>query len=701
MTDRRTFLKSAGLLTAALPLLSRAAPGEATPHPGATEDFGPGRGLLFDAADLPRIRANLELPRFRDLHATVFPADLAAELRFLRDEIRLENLVQDFARARKLLENAAFAFVLTRDAAQLELAKLALRRVCDYSRWDYFLEGGQHTIGLQRASEATIACALALDWLGNELTPDERTTVEHNVATKGAPACYLSLYGMKYPDRVRGWTQDPREHMPFKTDMRRWPLILNATNLKVIPTCGLGYAAILLYGRHPEAEKWLNLARQSARAFATMFGLDGAYDEGVGYWGYTTMHLILFAEALYRRTGLDDRSLINYPGTVRYALSMAMPTLGAPPAPPDPTKPYNATPQGGLDPARDVVNFSDSGLALDVSVAPWVGRAHADPLSNYVAKNLGGMRLLQAAIWYRPDAPAQAPGPELHDVHLSNDLVISRTGWAPEDGVVALRSGGPANHEHADRNSVIFKAYGERLFHDPARAAYVTSSPRWLLRLTEAHTAVLINGKGHQYHDGSEGTNSSWASARVTDYRTGKGWMRVTSDATDAYQLVNPDVAGVERTLVYLKPDVLLLLDRVRLTSAAATVQVRYQVFNDDGRGAVEAKENQFSITRPHATLAATVHSASTLTVRAGQLALPVEEGVQPFAEVGSSAGLAHEILTVATAQTAGGTHGALAVTREDAGWRVRGSHNGRPVEVLITASGDGPPTVAVVDRSS
>ena len=136
--------------------------------------------------------------------------------------------------------------------------------------------------------------------------------------------------------------------------------------------------------------------------------------------------------------------------------------------------------------------------------------------------------------------------------------MISRTGWTAQDSVLALRSGGPGNHEHADRNSVIFKAYGERLLHDPFRAAYMVQNPRWRLRLTEAHTAVLINGQGHQYHDGSEGTNASWAFARVIDYRTGPGWMVVTSDATDAYQLVNAQVTRVHRTLVYLKPDVVI-----------------------------------------------------------------------------------------------------------------------------------------------
>ena len=680
MSAHRTFLNSAGLRAVLFPLFGRAEFND--PDAPATARPEPGRGLLFDAADLPRIRANLESPRFAELRASVFPTDLAARERFLRDEVRLENLMFDMLRVRQILEQAALAYVLNREPAQLALARLALRRLCDYQRWDYFLEGGKHTFGLQRGPEATIACVLVLDWLGDELTPEERAMTEQSIVTKGAPACFHALNGMKYPDRVRGWTQDPREKMPFTIDMRRWPLILNATNLKVIPTCGLGFAAIALQGRHPDAAKWLDLARQSARAFAIMYGMDGAYDEGPGYWGYTTMHLILFAEALHRRLGLDDRHLINYPGTVRYALSMAMPTQAVP---------------------KDTVNFGDVG-ALDVSIAAWVAQTHGDALSQHVAGHIGGMGHWPAAVWYRPEAPEHAPGAELHDMRLSNDVVISRTGWKAEDGVVALRSGGPANHEHADRNSVIFKVYGERLFHDPFGAGYTTTVSRWALRQPEAHSAVLIGGRGHQYHDGSEGTNASWAAASVTDFRTGPGWMKVTSNATEAYQLVSPDVTLAERTLVYLKPDVLLVFDRVRLGTAPAAVQTRYQLHNDDGAGAVAAGGNGFTITRPLATLVATAQATGAVTVRTGRIELAANEGTyqhakagcQDYAEVESAAALTHEILTVAAASPAGQTPGSLTVKPVPGGWHVQGVHNGRPVAVRITATVDAAPEVTL-----
>ena len=689
MSTRRSFLKTATALAGVCALNRANSVVAATPVPAAAP--APMSGLFFDRADIPHIRANLELPRFATLRAKLFGRDLAAEERFLRDEIKLTDHIMDQSKARAILEHAALVFALTGEKRELALARLAIQRLSAYAAWDYFLEGGTQVIGLQRAPETTIAFCLALDWLGAELSAAERAAMEEQIATKGAPACFLSLYGMKYPDRVRGWSMDPAENFPGKMDLTRWPLILNATNLKIIPTCALGLAAICLQGRHPDAARWLELAQQSAQSFATMYGSDGSFDEGAGYWGYTTLHLILFAEAQYRRLGIDQRSLINYRGTVRYALSLAMPTAGAVYVNAKEKKEYTAVPKGEIDPAKGLVNFGDSGTAIDTSIASWVGRVHADPLSDQVARTIGSLELWPAAVWFRPDAAIAAPGPELLDVNLTNGLVISRTGWAVADSVVALRSGGPANHEHADRNSVIFKAYGERLFHDPFKAAYIPNHPRWLLRQTEAHSALLIGGKGHHYHDGHEGTNASWAWAHVRDFRTGPSWMSVTSDATEAYQLVLPQVRRVVRTLVFLKPDVLIVLDRVNLAGAPLPVQARFQVFNDDDQGRVVANDRSFTTQRPGARLTATASGVGAITVRAGKLDLPEAEGVHPFGEVESASALDHEFITVSTAAPTGSSPSALVAERTSNGWRVSGTHLGRAIKMTLITTAEVP----------
>ena len=415
------------------------------------------------------------------------------------------------------------------------------------------------------------------------------------------------------------------------------------------------------------------MAIRSARAFSSMFGTDGTYEEGVSYWGYTTLHLAILAEVVHRRLGDDLRNLLNFPGTVKYALHLSMPTIGHP---------------------DDCVNFSDASIVGDVSAAVWTAREFKDPISQYVALEVGEIRSHYPIIWYDKSVKSETPGPDLYDVRMDNDWVVARTGWGVMDTVVALRSGGPANHEHADRNSVILKAFGERLFHDPFHAAYSYTEPHWLLRLTEAHTAVLINGKGHQYHDGHEGTNSSWAEARVKKYEDAKNHLVVTSDATDAYQLVNPNVDAVYRTLIFLKPDVVLLFDRVRMKDTPASVQLRFQVYNEDKNGQAQAEKKGFMISRPHATAKASIEGTGVFSVHTGKLNVPEEKGVHPYVEVSSDDAKEHLLLTACTAQQGRKGHGSLSVRRSGNEWMISGVHNGQTINVRLMADKDVPDVV-------
>jgi hypothetical protein len=248
--------------------------------------------------------------------------------------------------------------------------------------------------------------------------------------------------------------------------------------------------------------------------------------------------------------------------------------------------------------------------------------------------------------------------------------------WSERSSVAALRSGGPANHEHADRNSVIFAAYGERLFHDPYKAAYSYTDPHWLLRLTSAHTAVLIDGKGHQYHDGHEGTNASWAEAHIVAYEDRKGDLLATSDATEAYRLVLPGVKLVLRTMVFLKPDILLLVDRIRLDGPPLPVQLRFQVDNSDGKGSVTAEGTGFSDCPP-------VRPSSGLCLMGGgdfhsHRHATASSRTWSAAVCGSAVttGDRASHLTVCTAQETGKAHGALVVHQSSAGFEITGRHN-------------------------
>jgi len=682
--SRRAFLQTASLAAASLPLASLFARGATVPNAAGTP---PGkRGLLFDESDLPRVRANTNGSRYAAYWRKLLSADLADDTDFLEHHVHFNRHSDDMQRVRLILERTALVTFVTGDPRQLAVAKLAIHRLLDYPKWDLFLEDGK-TMGLLRAAETTIALSFSLDWLRGSLGADEEAEIVRQIAEKGAPACALSLYGMKHPDRVKGWTWDPDEDYDpalKSVDLSRWPLVLNSTNLKTVPAAGLGVAACLLHDRHPKAAEWLGLARSSMHEFATMYGSDGCYDEGVSYWVPTTLDMAVFAEVLWRTLGIDDRNIINYPGTIRYALTMSLPRFDGPAAP--------------IVPRYDIVNFGDAYSSTDISLAAWVARTRGDPVSQYMAHDVGDVKYHYGLLWYDAIAPSALPEPALLDNRMLNDLVVSRSGWAAGDSVVALRSGGPANHEHADRNSVIFKAHGDRLLDDPfsMQDAYSHLKERWKLRLTTAHTAVLIDGKGHTYIDGTNGTNASEAWARVTAFATGPGWMTVTSDATDAYQLVNDNVVRVERTLVFLKPDVLLFFDRVDLKTAPATVQARFQVFNMDGRGSRSVAETTFRIERPYATLQARVAAGGGFKINPGYIAIAAKEGIFPLAEVSTLPTRTHVILTACTAAPAGEAHGDILLSQRDGIWRAQGSHRGQKVDVALATGDEGPPAITL-----
>jgi hypothetical protein len=625
---------------------------------------------VFGPEDVPRLQETVRHPRFAPFWEGMKNADLKADRLFLRDELKLNNHVRHLLRARQILERSAFVHALTHDREHLAVAREAIDKLLLYKRWDYFLEGGEETIGLQRAPETTIAMVCALEWLDDALPQDLKDEMARQVAAKGAPACYRTLYGMKYPDRVKGWGFDPESDYSYRFDLRRWPFILNATNLKVIPIAGLALAGCKLYDVHPSAPRWVDLALQSALAFSTMFGSDGSYDEGAGYWGYTAQHLTLCIDALYRRMGVDHRSMINFAGTARYALNMSMPTTGQP---------------------KGCVNFGDAYTMGDCSVAMWTAREHRDRLAQHVALSVGEVSSHFAIVWYDKTVKPLPPAPALMNTRFVNDWMVARTGWGERDTVVALRSGGPGNHEHADRNSVIFTAYGERLFHDPYKAAYSHTDPLWVLRFTSAHTAVLLNGKGHQYHDGHEGTNASWAEAEIIRYAPGERMVTVTSDATQAYRLVTPEAALVRRTLVFLKPDILLLLDHVRFDQKPGSVQIRYQADNSDGKGSATVDGRGFVIHRPGATARASVDAMMPVEVLTAVHPLAPELGVYPYAEIVAAGNAEHRILTVCTAQQSGKEHGRLMFSREGTIWTVSGTHNSQTVQVRLDCSGDIP----------
>jgi hypothetical protein len=629
--------------------------------------------LLFSRDELPRLQRNARHPVFAAWWKASCGADLKADERWLREEIDLTNLVMDLARAANILARSAFVYLLTGDEAHLALARLALDRVLAYPRWDWFLEAGEHTVGIMRNGTTAVAVVLAADWLADRLDARELAAIERYLIEEAGPAGQRAVFGMTHHDQVVGWTMNPELTGFTRVDVSRWPEILDLNNLRIIATSGLAAAAAYLHGRHPAAEQWAREARDSLRLFASRQPADGSFPEGPSYWHFTYTYFIMTLELLRRRTGHDERGLLDFPAMARYVRTATMPTRAV---------------------ADDCINIGDANSGAGAEALAWIAREFRDGTAQQLVFMPGTVRDVAntawAIVWFDENVPPRLAGDLARDRVVFPGIVISRSGWAVEDSVLALRSGEPENHEHADRNALIFAAHGERLIHDPLRANYSPRDPKWLLRRTEAHSAVLIDGQGHFYHQGEEGTNASTARAELQDHRVGPDWMLAVSDAAEAYRQAGLPVERAQRTVLFLKPDLVVVLDRVRL-SDARPVAVRYQVYNDDGAGAVSAEGDGFVITRPHATLHARVTGTGAVSVRTGQLPLPAEGGIYPYAEIMSPEDLEHEIITVCTASPADGPPGELVARRGDKGWTIMGEHRGRRVDSWLGITGDIP----------
>lgn len=346
--------------------------------------------------------------------------------------------------------------------------------------------------------------------------------------------------------------------------------------MRTISTVGLGLGALALKDRDDRADRWLARAEASARKVFNFFLPDGSYFEGVSY-SNTLRDLLHFCEAHQRVLGsIDWSQAMNFSGYVDFICALQLGRLS--------------------DGRPDIVNFSDAKLSVNAHGLSWIAKETGKGSAQYAAEHFCENGHFMDLVWFDAQVASVPPSRNLLNYRSDLDWVVVRSGWQANDAVLALRSGLPQNHEHADRNCLIYKGFGERLLNDPKGAAYSRDDAHWVLRLTQAHNGVLIAGRGHQYHEGEEGTNASRATARLGCLEEDGERVWFYSDATPAYQLEHPSIRRVDRTVAFAKPELIFLPDRIHFEEEqdglGSEVELRLFPDNEDGKGVVRAGEN-------------------------------------------------------------------------------------------------------------
>ena len=556
-----------------------------------------GPQLFFSADDLPVMRQTFaEDARFAEMREGLLKFDQVAERKFLESEVNYEDQCHQLRRICDTIQNMAFLYLMTGNEDARKLSLQAVRVMMKFHFWDFFISEGK-VIGVQGAPRVAIAFAAAIDWLGESVDAEERQRWLQALAEKGCESCYLSLHHIRYPRQATAWGINPHsimyaERSAFPTDSARRPEITQTTNLRAAPASGLaiGAAAIAIYGDDKPAamDRWLEMAIISMRAFENVYLPDGSYGEGVNYCNYTSESIFMAIVAL-RQIGIDDlREGINWRGNVDFMLNLAMPTA---------ENPYEVVNIGDSGRHRGHVVFQhpDGRAESRSALAFWVAKEYRDVSAQWFGENLAAAHNIWSLAFFDGTVEAVAPANAPQTWYPELDWVVARTGFRAEDFQVSLRSGIGWNHEHADRNSIIIKSDGEQLIVDPSRPPYPFTDPNWMMRTTAGHSAILIDGQGHFYNNGVEGTNSTHAQARLVGKGEGEGYSYFISDATQAYRLTNLEIQNVVRAVVvFFDLRVVVVVDRVSKWKQSSKVEARFFADNWTGDCKVKTTENGF-----------------------------------------------------------------------------------------------------------
>jgi hypothetical protein len=552
--------------------------------------------LLFSEEDLPRIRDNARHPEFADFWKDYREALPRGDMDFHRE---------------------AFVYLVDGDRDRIQPAIEGMMAMVRRDRWHEFQDADGTPVGFLRCAARTANVAMVYDWLYEELTPAQQKETATAIAEKGCQPLYTALKGMRYPETVLEWQFVPAALKEFTPrDMRRWPEILSKNNFRAVIDGGLALG-LFAVREDPRADAWEEMLTDGIPRFNELFKDDGSYDEAVTYVNYAMKYQILAMEVMKRKRGIDYFDTANFTGLIDFVLAMYLPS--------------HADPYGS-------VSFGDAGPSLQSNTAFWIAANSRDGLAQYLGSHYAE-HYWSSLLFFDPTIFPEAPRGGFELIETDLDWIIARTGYNAEDMVLAMRSGEPMNHEHADRNALQFKAFGEILWSDPGKVTYDNRTPEWILRTSQGHNMVLINGKGIQYHQGEEGTNAGLSEAKIVRSGMRQDYAFWASDATHGYQLVNPAVQSVTRTVIF-SPEVpvVLVADKI-IATEPCRVATRWHVQSPDKLGTVSLSERNYALLgRPYADLHMWIGGTHAPDFQEGALEFPESDKRYRYVDATNSA---------------------------------------------------------------
>lgn len=390
-----------------------------------------------------------------------------------------------------------------------EVRELAKARLMEVAEWDPDQASSEISYDLG-AGDLLIGMSWVFDALYNDLPSSKREKVMDSIEARCAQFAEAG---------VVPFTLNPAQNHTWKK------------------TEALGAGAMVLLGHRPAARYWFESARNDlAYRFLPSMGFDGENQEGIAYWRYGGQMLSEFADILQAFSG---DNLYGHPwlkGTVEF--------------------PVYCAPPGGY-----AISFADTSGDGNHTVRGPFRLYGVDALLAHLTKKTG----FPYGAWYLgktiPGARGQRP-----PVDLEPSKLWKHIGWSLfntclpngyENVSVGLHAGRYfAGHQHADQNSFVINAYGDKLAIDGGAYDWYNSPHFKAYSVhTVAHNTVLVNGKGQGWRtEGADGKVETFYSSIPYGYTVG--------DASDP-DIYQGNLPLFKRKLLFIKPDYVVIHDQL------------------------------------------------------------------------------------------------------------------------------------------
>jgi len=495
----------------------------------------------------------------------------------------------------------AFAFRMTGDAAYLDAAEKWALTTCRYPHWGVgWIDGmdcmtGHHLFGL----------ALVYDWCYRDLESPVREEIRDTLIRRGTAMFEAASRGAIVPDAgefsVRPWPEWEEAYLQ---------------NHLWVNSSGLAAAGFALFDEHDDAASWIAFTAEKFGKTAALLGPDGASHEGINYWSYGLEHLLKYLHLSRGLLGVDlfDNDWFRHTATYRL---------------------YTGIPRNGWERGSTTVDYADSHRRdhsgpdfLLRSLAAEYRNGYAQWLANTLDEadvQLPSWKLFNL-LWYDPSVEPVPPSALPTMRHFTDmDFVSMRSDWSGDASLVFFKCGpyighkairgmpyctSSAHHTHPDQNHFVIHGAGEWLIRDDGNMG----------KYTGQHNTLLIDG-GEQLGGGDSIFDgrvlyTARSTPRIVKASHSDELDHTVGDAAAAY----PRGAGLERFrrhLLFLKPDVLIVIDDIELTEAH-DLELRFH----PERQTIEKEGNTLVAVGEKARLHVTALTPESVDISTGELPL-------------------------------------------------------------------------------